>query len=143
MANLSGNLWDNPSLGVMRTISKKPKQDLYAIMNSPIAHKNTRECVEYCEIKGLDYILVSSSNYFEFLSLLGNNKKLMFLPKTPETLSRIVVEARMMGMSVTTNNLVGAAYEPWFSLKGEELIDEVLEMRDKITTRVMNALESK
>ena len=143
VVNLSGNLWDDASLGVMRTISKKPKQDIYAIMNSPIPHKNTRECVEYCEIKGLRYILVSSSNYFEFLSSLGNNKKLLFLPKTPETLSRVVVEARMMGIAVTTNKLVGAAYEPWFALKGEEMIEEAFVMKKRIPELILSCLKDR
>ena len=48
----------------------------------------------------------------------------MFFPKTPETLSRVIVESRMMGMSVITNNLVGATKEDWYALKGEELIDK-------------------
>ena len=54
------------------------------------------------------------------------------MPKTPETLSRIVVEARIMGMSVVTNKLVGATKEDWFSLKGEELVDVMCLKREEI-----------
>jgi hypothetical protein len=37
-------------------------------------------------------------------------------------LSRVVVEARMMGMSSSNKwSLVGASNEPWFELKGEDL----------------------
>jgi hypothetical protein len=63
---------------------------------------------------------------------LGENGKFIFLPKTPETLSRIVVEARMMGMSVVTNKLVGATREDWFSLKGEDLIELMVNKRQEI-----------
>ena len=60
------------------------------------------------------------------------------MPTTPETLSRLVVEARMMGMSVITNHLVGASYEPWFELKGKELISYVNEMRNSIPQMIMD-----
>lgn len=130
--NLSGNLWSEDNLSVMRILSRKEKKDRYSIMNSLIKHKNTKETAYYCDRKGLQYDLVASSNYNEFLSLLSSNKKFMFLPKTPETLSRVVVEARMMGCVVTTNNLVGAVGEPWFKLKGEELIDYMFKKRKEI-----------
>ena len=64
----------------------------------------------------------------------------MFFPKTPETLSRVIVESRMMGMSVITNNLVGATKEDWYALKGEELIEEVYKMRERIPLAVLEAL---
>ena len=61
----------------------------------------------------------------------------MFLPKTPETLSRIIVEARMAGMSVTTNNNVGASKEDWFKLKGKELIEKMRDKKPEILTKVL------
>jgi hypothetical protein len=85
--------------------------------------------------------LIPASGYYDFLTKLGNNKKLVFFPKTPETLSRVVVEARMAGMSVTTNNLVGATKEDWFSLKGEELIEVIYKMRETIPAKVLEAFE--
>ena len=62
------------------------------------------------------------------------------MPKTPETLSRVAVEARMMNVSVITNNRVGAAKEKWFKLKGSELIDEMIEKRKDITEIVLGKL---
>ena len=57
---------------------------------------------------------------------MAKNKKFVFLPKTPETLSTVVVEARMLECKLSTNNLNGCTYEPWFTqYKGSELIDYV------------------
>ena len=91
----------------------------------------------YCEKKQYDFQLIQSSNYEEFLTFLSNNDKFIFLPKTPETLSRVVVEARMMGLKVITNKNVGAIYEPWFNLKGEELINIMIDKRKTIPDKVM------
>ena len=79
--------------------------------------------------------------YKDFLERLGANKFLIFLPKTPETLSRIAVEARMMGMSVVTNKNVGASKEEWFSLKGMELIDVMRSKRSDIPKKILDAFK--
>jgi hypothetical protein len=52
-----------------------------------------------------------------------------------------VVEARMMGLSVITNNLVGATKEEWFSLKGIELINVMTEKRKQIPDLVEAVLK--
>ena len=126
--NVSGNLWSTDSLNMIKDLSSKDKKDRYSILNSKIAHKNTRETIFYCETKGYDYELVS------------NNDKFIFLPKTPETLSRVVVEAKMMNMKVITNKRVGASYEPWFTKKGIELIEIMSLKREAILDKVMETI---
>ena len=138
--NVSGNLWSIESLETMRVLSKKEKDDCYSVMNSQIEHKNTREACFYCEKKEFKYSLIASSNYQEFLSMLSNNDKFIFLPKTPETLSRVVVEARMMNVRVITNKRVGASYESWFNLKGEKLIDYMLNKRNQTADKIIEVI---
>jgi hypothetical protein len=136
--SLGGNLWPLASLKLMEEIGSKPKDNKCAIMNSNNWHKNTRDAVRLCKIKEWEYSLINPCPYHEFLELLGKHGKFIFLPKTPETLSRVVVEARMMGMSVVSNNLVGASKEPWFSMKGAKLIDRVKRMREDIPKTVLD-----
>ena len=138
--NVSGNLWSTQSLETMRILSKKQKDDCYSVMNSLIEHKNTREASFYCEKKEYKYSLIASNNYQEFLSLLSNNDKFIFLPKTPETLSRVVVEARMMNIKVITNKRVGASYENWFNLEGEKLINYMLKKRTETTDKIIEVI---
>ena len=64
------------------------------------------------------------------------NQKLIFLPTIPETFSRICIEAKMMGCSVITNGMVGAKYEEWYQLKGQELIDTMVNKRDMIIDKI-------
>jgi hypothetical protein len=45
-----------------------------------------------------------------------------------------------MGLSVTSNKNIGATREPWYKLKGEELIDHVLDMREQIPEKVLRIL---
>tara|TARA_Y100001963_G_scaffold159420_1_gene263018 strand:- start:2675 stop:4153 length:1479 start_codon:yes stop_codon:yes gene_type:complete len=101
-------------------------------MNSLIPHKNTSDAVSFCEITKKPYKLISNPNYESFLDQLSDNGRLVFFPKTPETLSRVVVEARMMGMGVTVNKRIGASYEWWYQMKGKALIDIMRAKRNEI-----------
>ena len=139
--SLGGNLWSLESLNIIREYSHKDKLRKCSIMDSPILHKNTSAARAFCAHKNIDYELIPSLAYYEFLDRISNNDTLVFFPKTPETLSRIVVEARMMGMKVTTNNLVGATREEWFKLKGPELIDIMVDKRETISNMIIKALK--
>ena len=132
VVNVSGNLWSIDSLDYIESISNNNKNNRYSILKSNTWHKNTSETSFYCRKKGYEYDLISSNDYHEFLSLLSRNEKFIFLPKTPETLSRVVVEARMLGITTITNKNVGASYEPWFKLKGLDLISHMRKKRVEI-----------
>lgn len=135
--SLSGNLWDIGSLRKMREMSFIDKNERCSIMDSPIAHKNTEDAIKYCVVKKMKYDLIRDSNYYSFLERLGANSKFIFFPKTPETLSRVIVEARMMNMGVITNSIVGAVHEDWFKLKGEPLIDLMESKRKEIPQKII------
>lgn len=137
LVNLSGNLWSLESLNLLEKISKLEKTDSYAIVNSVNPHKNVVGAVKYCESSNMEYSVIENVDYHDFLSQLGVHRGLVFFPKTPETLSRIVVEARMMGMSTKTTKNVGAIYEEWFDKKGLDLINVMRQKRDDIPETVL------
>jgi len=137
--NISGNLWSNENYDYMKKMSLKKKSKRYSILKSSIGHKNTYGAIQYCEKRGIEYDLIESSDYLSFLDQISNNETLLFLPHSPETLSRIVVESRMMGMKVITNKLVGAQYEKWFSSKGNELIDIMSEKNKEVLNELQKS----
>tara|TARA_Y100000593_G_scaffold94845_1_gene196556 strand:+ start:12 stop:1625 length:1614 start_codon:yes stop_codon:yes gene_type:complete len=141
IVNISGNFWSLSTLNFLKKMSERPKKKACSILNSTTEHKNTKDAVKFCNLKKLEYELVADSVYFSFLEKLGANEKFVFFPKTPETLSRVVIEARMMGLSVITNKNVGATYEEWFKLKGKELIDYFVDKREEIADTVENNIK--
>lgn len=141
--NVSGNLWSRKALTIMKSLLGEKKNDCYSILKSQNPHKNTMDALSYCELKGYNHELISSTDYDDFLKKLSNNDKFLFLPKTPETLSRIIVEARMMGVKVITNKNVGASYEDWFRLSSEEIINLMDKKRGFICEKVMEFLSEK
>ena len=138
IVNLSGNLWSIDALNLMKKLSESKKNDMCSIMYSNIEHKNTSGAIRYCMLKGHEYNLIYPCPPDDFFKKISQNDKLVFFPLSPETLSRIVVEARMMGMKVITNNRLGAVSEPWFSMKGLPLIEHMLNKRVEILNKVEN-----
>jgi hypothetical protein len=134
--NVAGNAWSDESLEHIAALSSEKKQNGFSILDSNISHKNTLGAARYCESLNAPYEFVSSRNYHDFLKKLAKNDKFVFLPQTPETLSRVAVEARMLGMQVHTNSRVGAASEKWFSLKGVELIEKMRLRREEIVDSI-------
>lgn len=141
LLNLSGNLWSLKTLEKIRELSRLNKKDVVSILDSQILHKNTLGAVNHCNKKNIEFELIKSPHYSVFLDRLSKNKKFLFLPKTPETLSRVVVEARMLGCTVMTNSLVGAVEEKWFKLKGEDLIDFMINKRQEICNTILDIMK--
>lgn len=138
--NLSGNMWSDNILYYINTINKNEKNEKFAILCSQNTHKNTSETIDYCNYKNYKFELISDPDYKTFLKKLNNYKCLIFLPKTPETLSRLAVEARMLNLQTICNKNVGATYEEWFKLKGEDLINFMIEKKINIVETVLDRL---
>ena len=142
LVNLGGNLWSTEHLGILEEMSCVEKEETYAIVNYPnVEHKNTMAAIRFCQTKKIKYKLIDPCETEKFLRELGKHQALVFFPKTPETLSRITLEARMMGMRTITTKNIGAMYEPWFYKKGLDLIDEMRYIKkEEILKNVVDSL---
>lgn len=131
--NFSGNLWSKESLDLMETLLPTQKNPICSVIKSPYPQKGVPEAIRECINRNFDYDLIFDTHYETFLRKLASNKALMFIPLTPETLSRVCIEAKMMGVKVFHTDLVGAAHEDWFEkLNGKELIDEMRKCHDRV-----------
>tara|TARA_R110001592_G_scaffold338511_1_gene625602 strand:+ start:369 stop:1931 length:1563 start_codon:yes stop_codon:yes gene_type:complete len=130
VVNIGCSLWSNEKLDFIESIVNTRKTKENMIIDSPNPVKGTRSAISYCTNTKLDYDLIGQSPEKELLRQMSKYKTFIFVPQVLETLSRIVVEAKMLGCNImTVNRLIGASYEPWFSKNGIELIKE---MRKKV-----------
>ena len=121
VVNLGMNLWTDEQLSIIESNLENDKKDDYAIVNSKNPTKNTQACVQYCQEKELQYTLVSSPDYAEFIKQLSQHKKYLYFPKVLETFNRVIIEARMLGCKVNTTANNGCLSEDWFKLyKGRD-----------------------
>tara|TARA_B100002019_G_scaffold293170_1_gene319126 strand:- start:3886 stop:4737 length:852 start_codon:yes stop_codon:yes gene_type:complete len=136
--NFSGNLWDDRCFEIFSEYLEYPKNNKVAVVKSNLPQKGTPESIKLCIDNRLDYDLVYDDDYYSFIKKLGLFSAIAFVPFTPETLSRVCVEGKMMGLEVYTTNLVGATYEPWFNKKGQDMIDEMKNRRASVVDFICN-----
>ncbi len=125
------SLWSKEKLDYIESITDTEKIDKYCVLNSSNSIKGTKEAIQLCELKDLDYELVGNLPEKEMLLELSKYKYFVFLPQVLETLSRITVEAKMLNCKVLTKSqMLGAASEDWFKLSGKELISTIRQKVD-------------
>ena len=128
--SFSGNLWSEEHLKNLGSLEKVKKNNKYAIIDSKYPQKGVKESVQYCEENKLEYDIIGDPDYSKFLEILSLYSTLVFHPSTPETCCRVILEAKMMGLSIITNKLIGSSYEKWYRLNGKELRDYMVNKRE-------------
>jgi len=139
--NIGGSFYLLEDLDIMKSIlsSETPKINKYAFFNDAelitmpngqtmrqgINIKNKQGALKYC----LDNKLVAMpipriNNKLNFWKTISRYKHFVFFPDIPETCSRLIIEVKMLGIDLVTNQNSGAYWEPWFKLNGIELIDK-------------------
>tara|TARA_R110002051_G_scaffold221410_1_gene285022 strand:- start:8169 stop:9023 length:855 start_codon:yes stop_codon:yes gene_type:complete len=112
--------------------NKGPRTRKFAVMESNNDIKNTKGAVDYCIKAKLDFDMIPPMKRESFLLKLAEYSALVFFPMTPESCSRLATEARVLGLNMITPQIYGAPGEAWFSLTGEDLVDEL----ERITVEV-------
>jgi hypothetical protein len=139
--SLGMNLWTDKQLAIIEKNIGNKKKDDFAIVNSKNPTKNTQACVSYCVEKNLDYTLVGSPDYAEFIKQLSCHTRYLYFPKVLETFNRVIIEARMLNCKVITTQNNGCLSEDWFAkYRGKKLIEFVREQRQRVYNDIKNAM---
>jgi GT2 family glycosyltransferase len=129
-----GSLWSEDfisfvELSLSRSTDRANKA---AIIRSANEIKGQHKAEQYCLQNNLDYDLVSAPDPKSLFELLKQYEYFVFLPKTPETFSRIFMEAKLAGCKIITNSLVGAVNENYTYDNPHILLEEVKKARESI-----------
>ncbi len=137
--NFSGNLWSEQHLNLLEKLGNNSRSlDKCAVVNSPYPQKGTKQSQEYCKQNNIAFDTIKDPDYESFLKFLSMYSSLAFHPSTPETCCRLVLEAKMMGLEVYTNELIGASYEPWYKENGLELINTMRNKKEDLLELIRN-----
>jgi hypothetical protein len=140
--NLECGIWSNNELTHLTALhhSKATLRREFAILDSTNWIKNTKGAIQFCEKHDIDFSLISVSNWHEFTRHLAEYAALVFFPLAGETLCRLVVEARCLGMNVITSKNYGASLEPWFKLRGDKLTRFLAQRSEHNLNRIRQCL---
>ena len=142
IVNINCSMWHDEDLELFESLQNQQKIKKFAVIESNNKIKKTKESVEFCKKNNLDYDLISSQNYTEFINLLSKYSGLIFMTGHPEPTPRVAIEAKMLNMKfISQKDLIGVAHEKYFSLSGQSLIDEVKNMRDEALEKIIGWID--
>jgi len=144
VVNLGMNLWDDEQIAILKKYSSTKKNGKAAIVNSENPIKNTIGAIQVCEEKNIEYELIGSPHYEEFIAQLAACDRLVFFPRVLESFNRVLLEARMLNCKLLTNSWNGCTSEEWFKkYKGAALIDFVETQREKVFNKIKEHLNAR
>ena len=143
VVNLGMSLWSDEQLQIIEQNSSNEKQNDCSVINSSNQTKNTSGTVAYCQNNNLEYTLIGSTSYAEFIKQLSEHEKYVYIPIVLETFNRVIIEARMLGCKISSTKLNGCFSEDWFAkYKGQDLINFVREQRERVVNDVVEGMYS-
>lgn len=131
------SLWSDKELNFIKQrnyLGSSKYVDGWFVLDSKIRHKGTDKSIKWCEDNNKKYHL-NSGEWEDLIETMKYSDGFVFFPQTLETMSRIVVEARMCGLKVVCSSNIGAVHEEWFTMKGDELIEYHRKKRDEFVDK--------
>ena len=126
-------LWSKEHLEVLKRHLNTEKANKFAVLDSDNRVKGRIQALDYCQKKNLDFELIKSSDYDEFIGQLASKSSLVFFSQVLESFCRLVVEARILGCKLITNKMNGCASEDWFKAsKGAKLLEYVENKQEEV-----------
>lgn len=135
--NFSGNLWDNDSLKLLKKLSSSSKNGKAALLDTNSEFKGVKYAEDFCIKNRIIYEKIPKMKYEDFIENLSRYSLYVFFPLTPETLSRVTLEAKMLNLAVLTNKNTSAIYEDFYEKSGIELI-EIMENKNLEILSIIN-----
>lgn len=141
IVNAGANFWSEEDLNTLSTNLDKEKDIEYAIFASNNKNKGTPAALKYCAKNNIEPFLLPHVPYKEFIGTLSRVKKLIFFPQWLESYSRVAVEAKILGCTLVTNGLLGVSSEPYFSLRGKELLNKLKTNNNNLLRKINKIIE--
>jgi hypothetical protein len=141
--NLSGNIWSNKDLDILKKYSNSEKSIKYGIIKTNNKNKGMNQSIEYCMKNNFQYNLIPQQEYENFIDSLSKVQNLVFFPQWLETFSRLAVEAKILNCKLITNKFIGAASEEFFKLPPKELLYYLEENNKKIVDIFIYLIKNK
>lgn len=132
LESFSGNLWDEESISLLKDLCNSSKNGKAAVLDSDLEIKGTKESINFCEYNKIAYDKIPKQDYRSFLRSLSKYSLFVFFPLSPETFSRVTIEAKMMNLAVITNGNTAAIYEDLYKESGINLINLIDEKKQDI-----------
>ena len=116
----------------------QPRDDKWIVLASNSWVKGALQSENWCKENDLDYDLIFGVQYDQFLKRLAQAKGLCAMPAGYDTCPRLVIEAKLLGCELQTNEYVQHRNEEWFNKPNEEIIKYLKTRKDYFWMHAFN-----
>jgi hypothetical protein len=114
------------------------RSDKWVIISTRQWVKGSQDAIEWCNKNNKEFIKIDNFSYEKVLHILANNKGLCFLPAGHDTCPRLVIEAKLLGAEIHTNDNVMHLEEDWYNTDNLEDIKNYLKGRSEYFWKKIN-----
>ena len=116
-----------------------PRNDNWIVLGSNSWVKGALQSESWCKENSLKYEVIFGMEYDQFLKKLAQSKGLCSLPTGYDTCPRLVIEAKLLGCNLQTNEHVQHRDEEWFNKPKEDIINYLRTRKDFFWMHAFNA----
>ena len=114
------------ALKFLRQSQEQETRKGWIVLGSTSWVKGADDAEEYCKSNNLDYEIVWNIPHADVLKKLSTAEGFVYLPKGWDTCPRMVIEAKLLGCKLITNDNVQHSKEIWFDTDNLLEIEEYL-----------------
>lgn len=115
------------SLDLFKKLKPTKKNNKYAIIDGNggwhTQAKGVSESISYAQKNKINFEIISSSNYYDFIKKLSKYHGLIFLPIIEDTCPRVTLESRYMGLDLILNENCQHTTEEWWQSSDQDAFD--------------------
>ena len=113
----------------------------YVVLGSSSWIKGTDKTRAYLKEQNIDFVVLNGLPYSEMLRTLSEYSGLAFLPLGGDTCPRIVIEAKLLGLNIISNENVQHTTEPWWHNSIDEIESYLLNGHNRFWNQIKNFAE--
>jgi glycosyltransferase involved in cell wall biosynthesis len=118
--------------------NKEKRFEKALILGSNSWIKGSVDAINYCKEKNIEYDILNNVSHDEVLQKMSEYKHFVFLPKGKDTCPRVLIEAKLSGMSVHSNLNCQHINESWWESSSDN-IEKYLRDSGKRFLNVVNS----
>jgi glycosyltransferase involved in cell wall biosynthesis len=121
--------------------SKTSDRSGWIVLGSQSWIKGYEDAVKWCEDNGKKFQSYWDVPYEELLDVMSRSEGFVYLPRGGDTCPRMVIEAKLLGCEVVTNDNVQHAAEKWWNANPDDVCDYLKGRPDVFWAVVNNVIQ--
>jgi glycosyltransferase involved in cell wall biosynthesis len=121
--------------------SKTVDRSGWIVLGSQSWIKGYEDAVKWCEDNGKKFQSYWDVPYEELLDVMSRSEGFVYLPRGGDTCPRMVIEAKLLGCEVVTNDNVQHAAEKWWNANPDDVCDYLKGRPDVFWAAINNVIQ--